>query len=180
MRVWTYVIANDRGSAPNYYKPAVTLAVCKPSIRRNAKVGDLVVAFSGRKITNKCHSVQWAGVVSEVMTMGEYWKDKRFDSKKPGNTCKPDNFYALVSGDYRQIKNTTHGEKHVKRDVGGRNTLVFAQAWHFNPTKDDLPESFDLRMQPGARRGHRVSDISNVKFHKIIRWLSQQIKHRLL
>jgi hypothetical protein len=46
MRVHRYVIATDAGSAPNYDPPAVTLAVCKPGIRKKAKVGDLVRAFA--------------------------------------------------------------------------------------------------------------------------------------
>ncbi|MGI9375444.1 MAG: hypothetical protein ACR2PC_04975 [Tsuneonella suprasediminis] len=32
MRVWSYVITTDRGSAPNFEAPAVTLTVCKPRI----------------------------------------------------------------------------------------------------------------------------------------------------
>ncbi|MBK7522567.1 MAG: hypothetical protein IPI75_21070 [Gammaproteobacteria bacterium] len=39
MRVHTYVIAVDAGSAPNYDPPFVTLAVCKPRIRRKAEIG---------------------------------------------------------------------------------------------------------------------------------------------
>ncbi len=37
MKVWTYVITNDSGAAPNFDPPAVTLASCKPKIRRAAK-----------------------------------------------------------------------------------------------------------------------------------------------
>lgn len=43
MRVHTYVIAVDSGGAPNYDAPAVTLAVCKPRIRKKARIGDLVL-----------------------------------------------------------------------------------------------------------------------------------------
>ena len=50
MRVHTYVIATDAGSAPNYDPPAVTLAVCKPGIRKKAKVGDLVRGFAGAAV----------------------------------------------------------------------------------------------------------------------------------
>ncbi|WP_422613519.1 hypothetical protein [Pseudomonas knackmussii] len=67
MRVHTYVIATDAGSAPNYDPPAVTLAVCKPRIRKKAKVGDLVLAFAGSTVNPLSgHSVVWAGIVSEV------------------------------------------------------------------------------------------------------------------
>ena len=52
MRVHTYVIATDAGSAPNYDAPFVTLAVCKPRIRMKAKCGDLVLAFAGKTLNN--------------------------------------------------------------------------------------------------------------------------------
>jgi len=174
MRVWTYVIANDRGSAPNYDKPAVTLAVCKPRVRRAARVGDLVIAFSGRKIAARSHSVRWAGIVGEVIPLEKYWNDKRFRTKRPGNTEKPDNFYKQESHTWRQVENSTHGLKHMERDLRGVNTLVFYKAWHFFSETDDLPLYFNLRMPFRARRGHRVSDISKQKINDIIRWLCRQ------
>ncbi|WP_301408840.1 hypothetical protein [Pseudomonas aeruginosa] len=97
MRIHTYVIATDAGSAPNYDPPAVTLAVCKPRIRKKAKAGDLVLAFAGSKVNPiSGHSVVWAGIVSEVLTFTEYWNDRRFVSKKPERTVVPDNFYKPI------------------------------------------------------------------------------------
>jgi hypothetical protein len=46
MRAYRYVIQHDEGSAPNY-EPPVTLAICKPRIRKGARAGDLVIAFEG-------------------------------------------------------------------------------------------------------------------------------------
>lgn len=61
MRIHTYVITKDAGSAPNYDFPAVTLAVCKPRIRKKAKVGDIVLAFAGVPVNpTSSHSVVWA------------------------------------------------------------------------------------------------------------------------
>jgi hypothetical protein len=57
MNVFTYVIANDRGSEPNYDPPATTLAICKPKIRLAAQIGDLVIAFTGSKLSPEPHSV---------------------------------------------------------------------------------------------------------------------------
>jgi Nucleotide modification associated domain 2 len=65
VRVHTYVIATDAGSAPNYDRPFATLAVCKPRIRRKAEIGELVLAFAGKDVNpTEPHSVVWAGVVS--------------------------------------------------------------------------------------------------------------------
>ncbi|MFJ4431258.1 hypothetical protein ACIPZG_09820 [Pseudomonas sp. NPDC089395] len=79
MRVHTYVIATDAGSAPNYDPPAVTLAVCKPRIRKKAKVGELVLAFAGAKVNpTSRHSVVWTGIVSEILTFSEYDSHESF------------------------------------------------------------------------------------------------------
>ena len=69
MRVHTYVIATDTGSALNYDAPTVTLAVCKQRTRKKAKVDDLVLVFSGSAVNPfSGQSVVWAGIVYEVLT----------------------------------------------------------------------------------------------------------------
>ena len=92
MRVWSYVITYDGGSAPNFDPPAVTLVVCKPRIRKNAREGDLVLAFNGRPLAANPHSLRWAGIVEKVVPMEQYWEDSRFRAKRPGRSPTPDNF----------------------------------------------------------------------------------------
>ena len=43
-RLFTYVIPNDAGFAPNSFHGVLTLNCCKPDIRRTARVGDWVAA----------------------------------------------------------------------------------------------------------------------------------------
>src|SRR5437773_10541669 len=105
VRVHTYVIPWDAGSAPNYDPPFVTLAVCKPRIRKRAQPGELVVAFAGQDLNrHEPHTVVWAGVVVEVLTFAQYWDDKRFQGKKPkrpngSENRLADNFYKPANGD---------------------------------------------------------------------------------
>jgi hypothetical protein len=98
MNVWTYVIRVDKGGAPNLEAPSTTLTVCKPRIRKAAKCGDLVLAFNGKALNPaEPDSVRWAGVVSEVIPLKDYWNDSRFEGKKPGRPRgpgeSPDNIY---------------------------------------------------------------------------------------
>lgn len=44
--VWRYVIATDRGGAPHIHNEVCSLAICKPDIRKHAKVGEWVMAFA--------------------------------------------------------------------------------------------------------------------------------------
>lgn len=151
MRVWSYVITTDSGAAPNYDQPAVTLAVCKPRIRRSAQIGDLVMAFNGATLARNPHSVRWAGIVSEVISLDEYWRDRRFDGKRPGRSAAPDNIYRLEGETWIQVPNSTHDSRNVQTDLSGANALVFGEVWHFADKAPELPPAFDLRVTANRR-----------------------------
>lgn len=174
MRVHTYVIATDAGSAPNYDPPFVTLAVCKPRIRRKARIGDLVLAFTGRSVGPEPHAVCWAGVVSEILDFSQYWNDRRFAVKKPGRTDVPDNFYKPTGdGGFKWQPNPVHGPEALGHDTGGRYVLVMNPAWRFGAMGPLLPESFGLRMT-GGRRGERLSELTDAMWDRLEAWLNAQ------
>lgn len=172
MRVYTYVIVVDRGSAPNYDAPFVTLAVCKPRIRRSARVGDLVLAFTGKSLGPEPHAVRWAGVVSEKLSFAEYWRDERFQGKKPGQSAAPDNIYRPGPGGLVQVPNSTHDQSNVARDLVGEDVLIFDRAWRFDGVVALLPRELGLRMD--SRRGHRVFDLSPAQAKRLLSWLDRE------
>ena len=174
MRIHTYVIAVDAGSAPNYDPPFVTLAVCKPRIRRKAEVGDCVLAFAGAGVNpSDPHAVVWAGIVTEIIPMAEYWNDRRFARKKPERTSLPDNFYRPTHNGLTQVPNPIHGEDSIPRDIRGINALVFNPAWRFGAYGPRLPAEFGLRMV-GGRRGERISEASADEWKALRSWLDAQ------
>lgn len=175
MRIHTYVIATDAGSAPNYDAPFVTLAVCKPRIRMKASIGELVLAFAGRSVNpHEPHAVVWAGVVSEKMAFGEYWNDRRFATKKPNQCALPDNFYRPTSdGGLLWVDNPVHGPDAAQHDTNGKFVLVFKPSWHFGANGPLLPERFGLRMTHG-RRGERIADAAVSEWQRLIEWLNDQ------
>ena len=175
MRIHTYVIAVDAGSAPNYDAPCTTLAVCKPRIRRKANPGELVLAFAGQPVNpHEPHTVVWAGVVAEKLTFADYWNDARFQSKKPLRTTTPDNFYKPTrDGGLVQVENPIHGPEAIPRDTGGEFVLTFEPSWHYGAHGPTLPAHFGLRMTHG-RRGERVHDLSDAAWRDLERWLNDQ------
>jgi hypothetical protein len=172
MKAYSYVIATDAGSAPNFEPPAATLAVCKPKIRKSAHVGDLVVAFAGRRLGPEPHAVRWAGVVSEKLLFSEYWNDDRFEGKKPRASLVPDNIYRLVHGRLIQVPNSTHPPAATEKDISGMYVLVLDPAWYFGSAGAILPAAFGLRLPENARRGHRVNDLSDSEWKTLRRWLN--------
>ncbi len=167
MRVHTYVIAVDAGSAPNYDRPYVTLAVCKPRIRRKAEIGELVLAFAGKEVNPvEPHTVVWAGVISEKMTFAEYWNDRRFAGKKPNKSQHPDNFYRPVDGGLLWVQNGVHDADATTHDTSGKFVLVFSPSWCFGGQGPLMPIEFDLRMV-GGRRGERVAELAESEWKRL-------------
>lgn len=180
MRVWTYVIVADLGSAPNHEGAATTLTICKPRIRRSARPGDLVIAFNGAAVEDEegcfrhAHpdSLRWAGVVADVLPLAAYWSDPRFAGKRPGASTRPDNFYRDDGHGLTWVENTVHGPDHHARDTGGRQALVFDRRWRFGRTAPILPPAFGLAQR--ARRGERLHDLPESGGAAVIAWLDAQ------
>ena len=175
MRIHTYVIATDAGSAPNYDPPLTTLAVCKPRIRRKANVGELVLAFAGKSVNPfEPHTVVWAGVVAEKLTFAEYWNDPRFQAKQPDRCTRPDNFYRPTpDGGLMWVENPVHGPEATRHDTDGLFVLAFNPSWRFGANGPRLPTEFGLRMTHG-RRGERSTDLSDTEWRSLETWLNQQ------
>jgi len=81
-KLYSYVVARDYGFAPNPFYGSCTLATCKPRIRKTAQVGDWVVG-TGSKTRGRESHIVYAMRISEAMSFDEYWKDFRFQKKKP-------------------------------------------------------------------------------------------------
>lgn len=180
MNLWRYVIQHDHGTAPNYTPPYVTLAICKPQIRKSAEPGDLIIAFSGQKLSHRNrmvhdpHNVVWAGIVSEKLSFGEYWSDTRFSDKKAGGSSDwPDNIYEPRGIAYRQIPNNgSHGPDNERRDLSGRYALILSTAWHFFPREHSMPAELGWCWVGPYRRNHRRDLISPRERDSLIEWLS--------
>ena len=177
MKVRTYVIDTDAGSAPNYEAPCTTLAVCKPRIRKVASAGDLVIAFAGQGVNPfEPHTVVWAGIVKEKLTFAEYWNDKRFAGKKPDGSTRPDNFYRPQEGGLQWVSNAVHGPEHFDRDTGGLYVLTFRPSWRFGAHGPLMPAEFGLRIATNARRAGRVISIGDAEWQRLEAWLNQQTR----
>jgi hypothetical protein len=174
MKLLRYVVRYDREVAPNYDLPAVTLAICKPRIRRGAAIGDLVLGFATASDRGRSrYEVVWAGVVSEKLDFADYWVDSRFQDKKPGGaSLHPDNIYEPIGLELRQVENDNHGPDSEHTDKSGRYVLVMNPSWRFAAGQKEMPDSIKWRMDPFNRRGHRVDEIDNKEMKNLQEWLA--------
>jgi hypothetical protein len=143
--------------------------VCKPQIRRSARVGDWILGLRSRANDQ----VVCAMRVDEVVSLGNYWRDPRFRAKRPGSGAyPPDNFYrAGRDGDLVRVDNRLHDAGDATQDIGGRNAIVSRCFWYFGDQSPELPT--DLIHLVHSGQGHSLSarrrpdDLS-----RLLAWLS--------
>jgi hypothetical protein len=85
--LFSYVVRDDAGSAPNPYWGVCTLVICKPKIRRAAQVGDWVVGTGSARspIGNIRGRMIYAMRITDKMTLREYdaWAQEYRPEKVP-------------------------------------------------------------------------------------------------
>lgn len=79
-RIYRYIQTHDSGMAPCPDGGQITLATCKPVIRRVARPGDWVIGFRPGSLERGL--VLWAGRVESKLSHGEYQRrhTKRSDA----------------------------------------------------------------------------------------------------
>jgi hypothetical protein len=96
-----YKMTYDTGFAPNPYHGVLTLATCKPDIRRNAKEGEWIAGFTAKEVFDKNgikhtgfeknHKLIYLAKVKYIMTLGEYWECDKYKNKRPQNSAQSRN-----------------------------------------------------------------------------------------
>lgn len=151
-----YKMTHDDGFAPNPFHGYLTLATCKPALRRNRDKGEWVAGFASQAL---CQSARAKGVAIPYMGLiylmeiteapiptGDYFNDARFAAKKP-NPDSPraiercgDNIYEpLGGGQFRQLPNKNHFDEpqtpveqsHMHHDLSGKRVLISSHFWYF-------------------------------------------------
>ena len=181
-RIYTYIITHDTGYAPNPFRGYCTLACCKPRIRRTARTGDWVVGMTSAR-RGRPQRLVYAMRVDRVLTFSEYWKDGRFEAKKPvwSTHDEPtvasvgDNCYEPVGrGQPRQVPcrhsrrdgSASGGAR--RRDLSGKHVLVSWTYSYFGAKRRRLPAGLPI---PGI--GHRVVDVVTPESRGIVAALAR-------
>lgn len=152
MHLYSYVITRDYGFAPNPFWNICSLATCKPQIRERAEKGDWVAGFGGAN-TGISQRMVFLMRVDEICTFDEYWRDPRFEVKKPifdGNyqQCYGDNIYHHVTNEWMQ-ENSHHSYddginfNNLVHDTRIDRVLLSYYYWYFGENAIELPEEFD-------------------------------------
>jgi hypothetical protein len=179
-RLFTYTIPIDDGAAPNPFDGMCSLAICKPSIRRVAEVGDWVAGLGSMHAAggNRYGQLVYAMKVEKILSMEEY---DRFALEcwpyRIPNTDSPnvkerlgDCIYDFSGGIPRQRKGV-HDEGNRETDLGGCNVLLSWDFYYFGNEAVPLPPNLmDICHQT---QGHK-SDSNAPFFQPFVDWIRRQ------
>lgn len=161
MKFYRYILQDDNGMAPCADDELITLATCKPRIRKGCQPGDWVAGFMPRP--NDRGLIIWAGRVQEVVDWGEY--ERRFRGRQDAVYRQlPDGSFIALRPDYHC------GGK--DRDLSGP-ILVFDNeaSWYFGKEPRELPEK--LYHLAAAGRGERVNGVADGDIQAFESWLRE-------
>ena len=172
MRLFSYKMTNDSGFAPNPFGHTLTLATCKPRIRRYKLEGDWIAGFTSRKLAG--HEVGSERLiylmrVAEKVPIRTYFPDPRFQDKIPdlSSSCPMaragDNIYrpkhpdAVDYTDFERLPNPNHcAVEDPRRDIAGRYVLIADEYYYFGDSALNLPPKC-RPVVPRGQSGHGQS-----------------------
>lgn len=161
-RIYRYVHVSDDGMAPCIDRGLLTLATCKPRIRKTARPGDWVIGFYPKPWDPGV--VSWAARISDKMEHVAYQgrHGRRSDAVyAPG----PDGRPMRLREDYHPL------QKDMDKDLSAP-VLIFdrAQTWYLGDRPGQLTGAL---LHLAARgQGHRVNFRKPSDERKLAAWLA--------
>lgn len=174
MKLHTYVVRYDSGFAPNPFYGYCTLATCKPTIRRSARIDDwLVGCGSNDKTVLRGGHLVYAMRITEILDFRSYGADPRFSMKIPYRTGSRkqscgDNIYFRDNKDSRWTQRDSFHSKpsgkqnseHVDRDTSVDRVLISNDFVYFGGYGPPFPDSLrDFHGLDVCKAGRGVTGI---------------------
>lgn len=183
MTLYTYCIPFDDGTAPNPFWGVCTLVICKPKIRKTARVCDWIVGTGSSKspIGDIHDRVVYAMRVTRKMTMKEYdaYTNKHSPEKVPhwSNADKRrrlgDSIYDFSSGEPK-LSQSVHFEENKEYDLNGEFALLSREFFYFGNKPQQLPPELlpilNVDRNGRPKQGHRSKE-NDTYIEKFENWL---------
>jgi len=144
MKIFRYIVPVDDGAAPNPYGGVCTLAICKPNIRKIAKVGDWLIGLK-----NPTKELIYCMKITDVMSMKEYdsYTKDNLPIKIPNLNSKDvthhmgDSVYDFSQEEVR-LRKSVHSRCTKQMDLDGKNVLLSNHYYYLGKKAIKLEEKF--------------------------------------
>jgi hypothetical protein len=162
-RRFVYKLTADNGGAPCAYRGMLSLALCKPEIRRRAQEGEIVYGFAGSTL-HRDNRLIYIARITGVAEGTSYWEAPRFRNR-------PDRIYEREPGGrFRRRVDAKappfHKDEgiHLNHDIGAfpgykkARVLLSTDYRYFGGDSDINLSRYPalIAMVRGMRRGDRV------------------------
>lgn len=155
-KIYVYKVVADSGGAPCVWEGALSLALCKPKIRRAAREGDIVFGFGGKDYGER---LIYIAEVTGKPPVGEYYREPCFAKR-------PDCIYEDKDGSPARKRSaryhflTDERQKDVGMKFENAFVLLSENFRYFGKNgtdsyKQEFP-SVKILIE-GLKRGHRVN-----------------------
>jgi hypothetical protein len=180
-RLYLYKLTDDSGGAPCVHDGKLSLAICKPAIRRTAKPGDYILGFAGNSLykENK-NCLIYAAEVGRCLLGSDYYKNKY--------AGRPDCIYEYFDSRYQRRPGAKFHSKigdlehdlGYPPDYGSARVLLVEDCSKFRYFRDSCPfdylskytelAEFIRKMTQGHRTNLSESLLVNVRSLLIQVW----------
>lgn len=189
--LYSYVLKNDNGSAPNPFWGTCTLTICKPAIRRTANVGDWIIGTGSKHATlndGKNHDLAgylvYAMKVDTKLTLSDYDKfcqsnlpEKIPDWRSPDWRKKlGDCMYDYSNGDEPSIRKAVHTEKNKAKDLRGAYALLSNHFYYFGEEPRLIPAA--LKKLVKKNQGHLIIEEASL-INQFEKWIKKFKKNNI-
>jgi len=161
-RIYVYKLVVDNGGAPCVHRGVLSLAICKPKIRKAAAKNDFIVGLGGQRLGNR---LIYAAKITDKPTVGGYYEAEQYAGR-------PDRIYRNAGGaailrDSAKFHSTG---AQLAKDVGRRfehaDVLLSDDFVYFGSKGQQIDESrfpTVAAMLGRLRQGHRVNHSTAVQ-----------------
>jgi len=158
-KIFVYKMTTDNGGAPCVLGGKLSLAICKPMIRRKASEGDWIIGLGGKKL-----GVGIIYIARVTGTTGKaYYQDRRFAGR-------PDCIYHQRGGALTRKKTAAYhaDPANMATDIGAApdysnaRVLLSSEFRYFGNLKEPIPDEFQS-FADSIGRGHRVNHDSTIR-----------------
>jgi len=167
----SYKMTFDTGFAPNPYWEVLSLATCRPDIRRLANVKDWIAGFTSRTLCGDDpgkENLVYLMQVTEKIPFEEYYK--KYPQKRPANCICGDNIYKkLPNGEYEQILNYYHGICEIEKDTSTPSVLLSENFYYFGKDVVDIHEYRSIILKG------RASKLEFEQARNFINWVIKDV-----
>ena len=144
--LFSYIVTEDNGFAPNPFGGICTLACSRPHIRRNANVGDWIIGTTPAPDKGK---LVFAMRVDRGLPFEMYWDFPEYACKKPSknNGCGDNIYKKDKDGHLVQVKNLFHGKENFKSDTSINRVLISKTFYYFGKEAVAIPTKLHAVIQ---------------------------------